>query len=188
MRRLIWILSVVPGLLFVAQGLNLRLEIWRRERLARDVDIYPLQGGRVRVIPRGASGLFQAVMADADRPEVDLPWEDAVKFSWRREDSGACEWGDAAVLEVRHHGKPLDLVYSGPPNVRAALRVYPSGRVEYNQRLREAESLQYLLAGLWLGPLALILALRLWSRRASLPAVAQSRARRGRSDHLGAKL
>ena len=158
-----WLLVVLtagPGLLFVASGLSYRLERNRLERQERAVDVYPLREGRVRVTPKAGGSFFHAVVADPARPERDLPWAEAVKFSWRRDDSGPCERLEAGVLEVRHHGRPLDLLYSAPLEVAAVLRVYPSGRPSISPRLREAEHVQWILAGLWLGPWAAVLAWR----------------------------
>ena len=140
----------VPGLFPAVMALETCAERSELERLLRTVDVYPLEGGRVRVTPGPGGGFLHAVVAEGDRPERDLPYAEAVQFSWRRDDSGSCERVEAGFLKVWHHGHPIDLIYTSPPSMRASLRVYPRGRPVISPRMRESEIVNWVLAAaLW---------------------------------------
>ena len=162
MRWIGWTLATLPGLLAAAAAAGLWVERAERERRGREIEVYPLEGGRVRIDVKPHWGAAEAVVVDADDPRVPLPHEEAVKFSWRRDDSGPLERPETGVLRPEHHGRPLALVYAAPPEIRAALRVHPFGRPQPRPGALRDERGFAIVAAFWFVGCGIALGVRLW--------------------------
>ena len=160
MRWIGWTLCALPGLAAAAAAFGYWVERTERERLGRRVEIYPLEGARVRLEEKPDWGAAEAVVVDADG--VPRPEAEAVKFSWRRDDSGPLERPEAGVLKLEHHGRPITLIYS--PELRAALRVHPFGRLQTSRGKVADERGFALVAAFWFVCYGIVVGYHIWQR------------------------